>query len=38
MNTPGVASGNWEWRYKKGMLTEELAENLLEISHLYGRY
>ena len=38
MNTPGVAAGNWEWRYQKGMLTEDLAKNLLELSHLYGRY
>lgn len=38
MNTPGVASGNWSWRYKDGVLTEELAKELKEMSRLYGRY
>ena len=38
MNCPGVAINNWAWRYKKEMLTDELAEKLLELSHLYGRY
>lgn len=38
MNCPGVAMDNWSWRYKKETLTDELAEKLLELSHLYGRY
>lgn len=38
MNCPGVAAGNWEWRFRKEMLTDELAGKLLELSHLYGRY
>lgn len=38
MNTPGTAEGNWSWRYEKDILTDELAETLLQISHLYGRY
>lgn len=38
MNTPGVPSGNWDWRFKKDALTEELALELRELSHLYGRY
>lgn len=37
MNCPGVASGNWEWRYRKEMLSDELAAKLLELSRLYGR-
>ena len=28
MNTPGTASGNWQWRLKKGEATEELAERM----------
>ena len=38
MNTPGVAAGNWNWRYKKMALTASLAEELKELTILYGRY
>lgn len=38
MNTPGVAAGNWSWRYKKGTLTDSLADKLREMSVLYGRF
>lgn len=38
MNTPGVPAGNWNWRYKIGSLSDTLAVNLRELSHLYGRY
>ncbi|MDO4312084.1 MAG: 4-alpha-glucanotransferase [Eubacteriales bacterium] len=38
MNTPGAASGNWSWRFKKGALSDDLAEELKELSRLYGRY
>lgn len=38
MNTPGVAAGNWSWRYKEGVLTPELAKKLKDMSRLYGRY
>lgn len=38
MNTPGVAAGNWNWRYKAADLTDSLAEELKELSVLYGRY
>lgn len=37
MNTPGVAAGNWGWRYEKGALSEKLAKELKELSGLYGR-
>ena len=37
MNTPGVASGNWNWRYKASALTDSLASELKELSVLYGR-
>lgn len=38
MNTPGVAAGNWNWRFREAALQDELAEALREISILYGRY
>lgn len=38
MNTPGVAAGNWNWRYKPGSLTSSLAQELKELTVLYGRY
>ncbi len=37
MNTPGVAAGNCNWRYRKDSLTPELAERLRELTVLYGR-
>ncbi len=38
MNTPGTASGNWAFRFQKEDLTEELADWLLEMTKLYGRF
>ena len=37
MNCPGVAAGNWSWRYKEGALSEDLAKELYKITKLYGR-
>lgn len=37
MNVPGVANGNWNWRYKKDALSEGLAEDLAMLSRIYGR-
>lgn len=37
MNTPGVAAGNWAWRYESGKLTPELARSLKIICEVYGR-
>ena len=37
MNTPGKASGNWSWRYTKNALTKDLAEELMDLTVLYGR-
>lgn len=37
MNIPGTASGNWSWRFKKGALSPSLAEELRELTLLYGR-
>jgi len=38
MNTPGVAAGNWAWRYTKDALHNGTAEHLMTLSRLYGRY
>lgn len=37
INTPGTAGGNWTWRLKPGMLTEELADRIYEETLLYQR-
>lgn len=37
MNKPGVATGNWGWRYTAPMLTDEITEKLAYITYLYGR-
>ena len=37
MNTPGIATGNWRFRYTKEMLKDETAEGLLYLSELYRR-
>ena len=37
MNTPGLASGNWQWRMKAGVSTEELAKEIAEMTVMYGR-
>lgn len=37
INTPGVASGNWQWRLKGNELSEELAKNIAHITTIYGR-
>ena len=37
MNTPGVAAGNWQWRIKKDVLTDEIAEKLSKLTKTYFR-
>lgn len=37
MNLPASTSGNWSWRYKAGVLTDELAARLKELTELYRR-
>ena len=37
MNLPASTSGNWSWRYKADMLTEDLAARLKELTELYHR-
>jgi 4-alpha-glucanotransferase len=37
MNVPGVAAGNWGWRYRDGALDDRLAGTLRELADMYGR-
>lgn len=37
INTPSTLGGNWEWRMKKGILTEELAKKIYTLTKNYGR-
>lgn len=37
MNVPGIANGNWNWRYKKNALSEGLAKDLAMLTRIYGR-
>lgn len=37
INTPGVAAGNWMWRYKSTQLTSDVAANLRKITKTYFR-
>jgi 4-alpha-glucanotransferase len=37
MNTPAAPSGNWRWRYRAEMLTEEIAGRLKELVTIYDR-
>jgi 4-alpha-glucanotransferase len=38
MNTPGKSSGNWQWRYEPGALSDELGAALRDITVLFARY
>jgi 4-alpha-glucanotransferase len=37
MNLPASTSGNWNWRYQAGQLTDEMLERLAGLSETYGR-
>ena len=37
MNQPGVAGGNWSWRFHKNVLTDDLAQALRSTCEVYGR-
>lgn len=37
LNTPGVAEGNWSWRFTDADLNDKLAARLFETAKLYGR-
>lgn len=38
MNVPGVATGNWGWRFRNGMLDCECSERLAELTWIYDRW
>lgn len=37
MNTPSVASGNWQWRFKWEQITSELTDKLNKLTVIYQR-
>lgn len=37
MNTPSTVGGNWQWRLQPGALSDELAEELRDMTALYRR-
>jgi 4-alpha-glucanotransferase len=37
MNRPGTTAGNWSWRFRAGLLAEEVKDRLKELTALYGR-
>ncbi|MBX3069885.1 MAG: 4-alpha-glucanotransferase [Thermomicrobiales bacterium] len=37
MNTPGLPSGNWGWRYLEHQLHDGLADGLADLTATYGR-
>ena len=37
INTPSTLGGNWEWRMKKDAFTRELAQEIRDMTKLYGR-
>jgi 4-alpha-glucanotransferase len=37
MNAPGVADGNWQWRYNSEVLNSNLSDRLKHLTYLYGR-
>ena len=37
MNLPASTDGNWEWRYRKEMIGEDIVDRLKELTKLYGR-
>lgn len=37
LNTPGVAEGNWAWRYKQDAINPQISSRLYELVKMYGR-
>lgn len=37
INTPSTLGNNWKWRMVEGQLTDELAEEIRQMTKLYGR-
>ncbi len=38
MNTPGTVAGNWEYRFRAGLLNEGMAKGLRQMTELFGRF
>ena len=38
MNKPSTLGGNWEWRLTSDQFTKKLAKEMIDLSHLYGRW
>jgi 4-alpha-glucanotransferase len=37
MNRPAKKTGNWLWRLRSEMLTEDLSDKLRAMTEIYGR-
>jgi 4-alpha-glucanotransferase len=37
MNMPGLAEGNWKWRYRSEAVNSELSDRIKYLTYLYGR-
>jgi len=37
MNTPGVAGGNWQWRFSWDQITDEVKERFAHVTRSTGR-
>jgi 4-alpha-glucanotransferase len=37
MNLPASNSGNWQWRYIEGSLTDDIEERLSDLTEIFGR-
>jgi 4-alpha-glucanotransferase len=37
MNRPATSEGNWVWRFRREMLTDEMKNRLRELTTIYGR-
>lgn len=37
MNTPGTAEGNWGWRYRSEMLTDEMRDRFNTLTQIFNR-
>ena len=37
MNTPSELGGNWQWRMKKGALTDEILKKIYALTKVTGR-
>jgi 4-alpha-glucanotransferase len=37
MNTPGTPTGNWQWRCARRFITDDLKNQLLESTRMFGR-